>query len=443
MVSAMTTTARDEPTPASSGADPAVPGDDEVVVPVVRRRTQERRLKETRRQRHRTTGWLLASSVLFLGLLAGLAFVGYRASLKITGGTSTVTDPAAPGYVAEVQPTPVDLVAISDDEGGLAGAVIVTAGADGKGGTVIPVPAELVLPSFQGSTDDSLSVAYQTGGIDGLRQRLGAALGFGFTSASEVPAATVDSLAALVGPITIDNVDNLSPAKNRLQEGFQDTEAADGTNEVRYPAGDLTLQPDEVVDFLAFEGEGEPVSNQALRHQAVWTALLAGLAGKDVTDAGAAGGGQASALVELLPDLLAGDVTHDQLPIVEQTVPGTLFRVSVPDQAELPAFTARTIPAPIAAYPGQRARVRILNGTTDANATALVAPKVVSAGGMITAVGNADSFDEQTSRVEYLAAEARPAAEAIATALGLTAVESDSTEGGVDVSVVVGRDRAQ
>jgi hypothetical protein len=421
------------------GEDPAGPGGDEVVVPVVRRRTQERQLKETQRRRHRTTGWLLATTVVFLGLLAGLAFVGYRASLKITGGTSSVTDPAAPGYVAEVQPTPVDLVAITDDEGGLAGAVIVTAGAGGKGGTVIPVPAELVLPSFQGSTDDSLSVAYGTGGIDGLRQRLGAALGFGFTSASEVPAATVDSLAALVGPITIENVDNLSPAKNRLQEGFQDTEAADGTNEVRYPAGQLTLQPDEVVDFLAFEGEGEPVSNQALRHQAVWTALLAGLDGKDVTEAGGAG---SSELVELLPDLLAGDVTHDQLPIAEQAVPGTLFRVSVPDQAQLPAFTARTIPAPMAAYPGQRARVRILNGSTAPNATALVAPKVVAAGGMITAVGNADSFEEPTSRVEYLAAEARPAAEAVATALGLTAVESDSVEGGVDVSVVVGRDRA-
>jgi hypothetical protein len=435
----MTTTARNQPASARVGEDPAGPGGDEVVVPVVRRRTQERQLKETQRRRHRTTGWLLATTVVFLGLLAGLAFVGYRASLKITGGTSSVTDPAAPGYVAEVQPTPVDLVAITDDEGGLAGAVIVTAGAGGKGGTVIPVPAELVLPSFQGSTDDSLSVAYGTGGIDGLRQRLGAALGFGFTSASEVPAATVDSLAALVGPITIENVDNLSPAKNRLQEGFQDTEAADGTNEVRYPAGQLTLQPDEVVDFLAFEGEGEPVSNQALRHQAVWTALLAGLDGKDVTEAGGAG---SSELVELLPDLLAGDVTHDQLPIAEQAVPGTLFRVSVPDQAQLPAFTARTIPAPMAAYPGQRARVRILNGSTAPNATALVAPKVVAAGGMITAVGNADSFEEPTSRVEYLAAEARPAAEAVATALGLTAVESDSVEGGVDVSVVVGRDRA-
>jgi hypothetical protein len=61
---------------------------------------------------------------------------------------------------------------------------------------------------------------------------------------------------------------------------------------------------------------------------------------------------------------------------------------------------------------------------------------------MITAVGNAESFEEPTSRVEYLAEEARASAEAIATELGLTATRGSSDEGGVDVSVVVGLDRA-
>lgn len=433
----MTTTAPEDPAPApGADADP-----EPEVAPVVRRRSQEQRERKVRSARHRTTGWWIAASVLFLGALAALAVVGYRSSLKITGGTSAVTDPDAPGYVAEVQPTPVDLVAIEAEDGSLAGALIVTAGEGGAGGTVIPVPADLVMPAVEGSTDDSLGVAYATGGLEGMRQRLGAAVGFGFTSATTVPASTVQALAEVVGPITVENVDNLVPAKNRLQEGFQDSVAPDGTDEVRYPAGQLTLQPNEVVEYLAFEGDGEPVTNQELRHQAVWTALVDGLQGKELstlTPAAEEGG----EFVDLLPGLLEGEITYDLLPITEQTVPGTLFKVSVPDQAQLPAFTARTIPAPISAFPGQRARVRILNGTPNAEATAAVAPKVVTAGGMITAVGNADSFQEPTSRVEYLAEEARPAAEAIATELGLTATRGTSDEGGVDVSVIVGLDRA-
>jgi hypothetical protein len=109
----------------------------------------------------------------------------------------------------------------------------------------------------------------------------------------------------------------------------------------------------------------------------------------------------------------------------------------------MPTFVARTVPFPTAATPGQRARVRLLNGTTNKNAAVLVAPKVVAAGGEISLIGNAESFDQPTTRVEYAVPEARAAAEAIATALGVKATKVAKGAGSVDVDVIVGRDKAQ
>jgi len=102
---------------------------------------------------------------------------------------------------------------------------------------------------------------------------------------------------------------------------------------------------------------------------------------------------------------------------------------------------ARVVPFPTSAVPGQRARVELLNGTTDKDAALLVAPKVVAAGGEITLLGNADSFDVTATQVHYPVPEAREAAEEIASALGVTATAAPASSGGVDVSVIVGSDR--
>ena len=426
----MTATAPEDPDlrpPASGAATDDVGPDD--YVPVVRRRAK------VRKKRQRMLGVQVATSLLFVALLVGLAWVGYQASLRITGGgSSKVTDPDAPGYVAEVRPTPVDMVAVTNDAGELASVLVVTEGADGKGGTVSALPASVVAPEFEGAGPVFLSKALADGGLDGLRQRLGMALTFGFTSAEQVPASTIADLAEQVGPITVSNVDNLIER------------SPDGTETVKYRAGEITLQPDEVVEFLSFAGADESVPNQALRHQAVWEALLVGLEGKELTgittSTASADSAGTPGFLEILPGLLEGEVAFDQIPLAVVPVPDTLFKAYVPDTAALPTFVARTVPFPTAAAPGQRARVRLLNGTADANAPLLVAPKIVSAGGEISLIGNADSFDEATTRVEYVVAEAKPAADAIAAALGVQATKAAEAVGSVDVNVVVGADRA-
>lgn len=430
----MTATAPEDPdlrpdaAPGGSGADDLPP---EGFTPVVRRRSRTEK-------KSRKVLWIQGlTTFVFLALLVGLGWAGYQASLHITGGgEAKVTDPNEPGYVAEVRPTPVDMVAVTDGTGKLVSVLVITEGADNKGGTVSVLPASVVAPEFEGNPPVFLSSALADGGLDTLRQRLGTALTFGFTSAEQVPAATVEALATKVGPITINNVDNLI------------ARAENGTETVKYRAGELTLKPSEVVPFLGFAGADESVTNQALRHQAVWEALLKGLQGKDISgiDAGGTQAGAGSGdtgFLGLLPGLLGGNVAYDQVPLTVIPVPGTLFKAYVPDQAAMPTFVARTVPFPTAATPGQRARVRLLNGTTKKDAAVLVAPKIVAAGGEISLIGNAESFDQASTRVEYAVPEARSAAEAIATALGVQATKVAKGAGSVDVDVIVGQDKAQ
>ncbi|MBS1836148.1 MAG: hypothetical protein JST64_00465, partial [Actinobacteria bacterium] len=88
--------------------------------------------------------WQVGTTAVFAILLVGLVVVGYRASLLITGGgASKVTDPKAPGYVAEVRPTPVDMVAVTGDDGSLASVLIVATSPSGTGGTVSVLPASV------------------------------------------------------------------------------------------------------------------------------------------------------------------------------------------------------------------------------------------------------------------------------------------------------------
>lgn len=383
--------------------------------------------------------WQLGTTLVFVALIVGLAVAGYRASLLITGGgTEKVTDPKAPGYVAEVRPTPVDMVALTAEDGSLAGVLIVSTSTAGAGGTVSALPANVSGSPGESGEYPSLATAFAEGGIDQLRMVLGTAMTFGFTSAEEISADDMTAIAGLAGPITVKNVDNLIDSPDR---GTIDMDPAKET--VRYRAGEVELQPADVAPFLSFAGIGEERDRQMLRHMAVWEQLLTALKGKDLSTLGsdAAGDEATSAVADLLGELVGGEIAYEPVPLVAVNIPGTLFSAMVPDPATLPAYVARVVPFPTSATPGQRARVELLNGTKNDQATLLVAPKVVAAGGEISLLGNASSFDVTATEVQYLAPEAREAAEEIAAALGVTATATSESSGGIDVRVVVGADR--
>lgn len=389
---------------------------------VVRRRRVKSRQK-------RVTLWGVVVTIICLALLAGLAYVGYQASLRVGGGTeSRETDPNAPGYVADPRPTDTDLFVVTDAEGGFASALIVVPDQSGQGGTAVPLPPSFVVPEYEGSPPMFLTDLYAEGGIDGLRERLGIGLSFEIDSAETVPAEAMAQLAQGEA-IEIDNVDNLI------------ARAEDGTEEVRYSAGALTLQPEEIVDFLAFEGAGDPAPNQALRTEAVWEELLARTSvtqQPELSEGERSLDSDAPSFGDALWSLVGGEVRFENVPMERVPVPDSYLVAWMPDAATLDQFVARAVPLPRNPAPGIRTATSILNGTANPDATAAAVPEVVSSGGWVSLVGNADSFDVAATTVEYSGVDAAETAMKIAAMLGVEATEATDPIESASVRVTLG-----
>jgi len=415
------------PTQGSGAQEPDAAPVDDSPRPVVRSAT---RVRKARQRRKRATIVQSVLTVLFVVALLALGFVGWRSSLKLTGGRDLeVTDPAAPGYVAEVKSTTADLVAVTAADGSLA-TMLLLLGGDGDEATttVVPISAWLTLWEFEDAPPASAHELFGSGGIDALRLRLGVDLTFGATDAVTLPAATIEELAGSVGPITVNIPDNVI-----VDEG------AGGV--VRYAAGAVTLQPSDLMEFLSIRGDGEAEYARSLRLSQVWTELLAAVTAQGDAFELPAGASDDALTAEILGDIATSTVQLELLPTREIPLnvspPVSLDRV---DHDAMATWVPTYVPFPVSAYPGQRATVDLLNGTTDPAAIESIAPKVVTAGAEISLTGNAESFDIATSRVEYSATDARAAAEAIAGQLGLSATRTEETTRAVDVTVVVGKD---
>lgn len=464
--------------PDKSGAPGDAPGPDptaaeQLVRPVVRRRESQRRRRRTRRV-------VIAQSVatvVFVALLAGLVWVGWSSTMRITGGRlETVTDPAAPGYVAAVRPTPVTLIAFTlpaedpasgfdvdsaeaspeeqtgddepsvdetdrnearsgsgeggpDDDTVLSTMLMVIEGSDST--SVVPISADVLLWDFEDAPAETAKAIFDSGGSEALRLRLGADATFGSTSMLTVPVELVDELAAPLGGVTVtlpDDVLALTPDSNVA---------------VWYPAGPLELSPGEVGRFLDFRGHSEQESNRMLRTELLWKSLL-GAEGGVPTGASLSGSDSdedVAQFVELLETISSKPVEFDLLPLEPLPLGGesqiVLFRI---DPGAMPAWVSNHVSFPVAAYPGQRARVRLLNGTADPGAPAAIAPTIVSEGGEIVQTGNAEAFDLSSSRVEYGSPDAANAAGRIAAGLGVQPELVEDVPADVDVVVVVATD---
>ncbi|MFV0318749.1 MAG: hypothetical protein ACK5O2_17535 [Microthrixaceae bacterium] len=419
------------------GGVPGPQGPDQFDEPVLPPRAEAvvRRRRVESRQR-RITWWQAATTVIFIVALAALSWFGYQSALKSGGGTDDrVTDPAAPGYLAEPLPTNADAYVVTKADGTFASALLVVPDASEAGGTLVPLPPSFMVPEYDGAPPQFLSTIYNEEGIDGFRQRLGVALGFNVGAVREVPASAIEQLAGGVA-IEVDNVDDLS-ARN-----------PEGVAEVRYPAGPMTIEPAGIVDFLGFEGVDDPAPNQAIRATAVWQALLGQAAGNthEELPEGAASEGVGSPPFGVAVDRLnSGEVRFDAVPMAKVPVPQTYFVAWMPDPASLNKFVARVVPVPTSPAAGIRPATAILNGTTDTNVVTAMVPGVVEAGGAVTLVGNADSLDIATTTVQWLASEGQPVAEAIAAQLGVTATEAPAGTGedlgGAVILVELGTDR--
>ncbi|MEZ5237521.1 MAG: hypothetical protein R2716_00655 [Microthrixaceae bacterium] len=227
---------------------------------VVRRRRIEHRQR-------RITRWQAGATAAFVLLFVGLAWLGYRATLDVGGGSdSRVTDPTAPGYLAAPVKTIVDGYVVVGLEGEYVASILVVPDSSGSGGTVVPLSSTMVLPE----PETFLRDVYDTGGLEEFRSRLGETLGFSISSVREVPVeALVDLTDGL--PVEVENPDPL------IVPG-------EGGGDVRYPSGTLSVPPEGLAEFMAFEGADDPAPNQQIRLSQVWEELFARAEDRDTLE---------------------------------------------------------------------------------------------------------------------------------------------------------------
>jgi hypothetical protein len=372
----------------------------------------------------------VAFAVVLVGLVAAIPVLAYAGSQLIAqskdgdfAGTTKV--PTDPGYEASVDPTPTAVAIQYDGDHQPIGVTFLSlAGGEGGGSVVfVPLDTEVSEPSYG---VDRLRTAYEvvakrpTVARERLASQVGRLLNVGIDEIIDLDNASWEQLVAPVGPLTIDNPD-------QVDLGFAGV----------IPSGQTTLQPAQVGPYLAATIDGESDLNRMARHEAVWSAWIEQLAASG--EAEAVPGESTAGISKFAEALAGGPVTVETLPV--NTLPGAppTFRI---DTAEVNKLITDTVASPTAAVPGSRFTVRMLNGVAADAIPADLVRQIVSRGGSVTVLGNGPQFDTEKTEIVYANPAKKDLATLVAKSLGATGKvrldrEAPDT---VDLTIVLGKD---
>jgi hypothetical protein len=389
---------------------------------------------KTKRDRRRPAppahwSWRFGFPLLLL-VLAGTTLLasywGAKAVLHSKQGQliATVSDPSLPGYRVEVTPTPTELIVQTDDGGNLVSAVFASLGANDKGGTLLVLPNDLVVPS--GSENVFLWKVYADKGEAGVEAAVGRALGLGF---GETVTVTARDLAAFMTPSFPFNVTLSDPVINTLLNGTRETLLKKGTASVRTVA--------EVQAITEIRSPGEATIPRSNRQVELWQAWLTAVQQKGGS---AAVGGGDTRLAAFLRKVASGDVTVRLVPYTEAAYNRVVLLL--PDATGIAGIIGRVVPLPTGTVDEPRILVELLNGTTNKGLESTARVAAVGAGGQVVVVGNAMSLALTTTTVVYYDEADAAAANRIATALGSSAArfEQHNGEQAFDVTITIGAD---
>ncbi len=363
----------------------------------------------------RWMGGFVTALVAALVAGAGLTLVGVQVLRESNAGRRvTSADPHEPGFEGLLEATPTMLVAHVDG-GELRSAAVLALANDDAGGSVILLP-----PSVEvGDGEDAapLSVTYAFDGTPEVLRGAGEAItGVGIQDVVVLDDARWAELVAPVGPLHLRNPDEL--------EDFE--------------AGDVALEPGQVAPWLEATRRGESELGHLYRQQLFWEAWVAAVASSD--DPAAVPGELDSGIGRFVRGLAGGRLQVTTLPVTELTDAAgtTLYRA---DREVLRAVITQLVPFPTGTALAPRTRVRLLDGTGQAEHVRDVAPVVVASDATIVVVGNADTFEYERTEIRYHQPAQQAAAERLQLALGAGRVVEDVRPiDAFDVTIVLGTD---
>lgn len=356
---------------------------------------------------------------------SGLVYAGTRLIRSSTKGEvlAPITDPTEPGFEALVDPSPT-LVLLHDVGGALDSITVLTlATADGGGGGGVLLVPRRTVAQLPLDGDSPVEAVYDVDAPVLEADAVGLLLGAAIQEVAIVDDARWADLVAPVAPITIAN-------PNELRMG----------DDVLFEAGEIELDEDDVGPYLRATVEGESDLARLFRHETFWTAWLDAVAddGSDFAVPGELDTGVGRFVRALARDGRAVESLPVQPSTSERFGTEPAF---VPRVEQLRALIARFIPLPVSPGPGIRARLRVLNGTTDTTRAASVAGLLPPVGVEVTSVGNAARLDVEVTIIEYVGDEFRDEAEAVAEILGVGEVVEDTRPSdAVDITVTLGAD---
>lgn len=369
-------------------------------------------------------------AVILVGLIAAIPVLGYTGYNLVSESkdgqyTGTTLSPQDPGYEAPVDPTPTAVAIQYDDQHMPTGLTFLSlAGGDGGGSvTFVPLDTEVSEPSYG---VDRLRTSYEVVADrpalarERLASQVGRLLNVGIDEIIDLDNAGWEQLVTPVGPLTIDNPD-------QIDLGFGQV----------IPSGQTTLQPNQVGAYLAATIEGESDLNRLNRHEAVWSAWLDQLEASGKAEA--VPGESSAGISKFAKELASGPVTFQTLPV--NNVPGLipLFKI---DQEAVNQLITDTVASPTAAVPGSRFTVRLLNGVSADGIPSDLVRQIVGRGGAVTVLGNGPQFDTDETTVVYANPSDKDLATLIAKSIGATGKvrldrEAPDT---VDLTIVLGKD---
>ena len=424
------------------------------------------------RRRNRTMAAMAVAAVAGVGLsLWGTSLVRNSTAGEYV---EPAIGPDEPGYQAFVVATPTLAVFGTNDDGDLTSAALLSLRSGDDGGAVTVVPVSTLVPEAVTETDDpgdgdgdgtspttgggtsategsgdaassggsgsssttrpdvagaTIAEAYDDGGVDAATVALGDVLDVGVDGAVEVDA---EAWADMVGPA-----------------GDVTVQAPEAVGV--WPAGTVTLGPDQVGAYMGYDGTDEGDVARAERQAAFWQAWL-GAVGDGGAEAAPAKGD-----IGRFVEGIARGASSQVLPVVESDAGGETLE---PDPGPAAELIAAAVPYPLSPAPGARVRLRLLNGTDEPSLTAEVASQLVAAGAEITIAGNASSFDVTETTYTYDDPEDQADAQRFADTLGVgrvvegeqvsvttqpsgtatTLASVDDPEDEIDMTIVLGSD---
>ncbi len=324
--------------------------------------------------------------------------------------------------------TPAALLVVDGPDGSVAGLTVLALDNSKSGGTAVVVPAGTEVPAALGQPVTRLGDAFAAGGLATEREALEGVLGITTSLADQVDEAGLAALLQPYAPITV-----------TLQDRALGTDAA-GREVVLYPPGPVDLTADEAARLLVARGPNESEIARLPRTTAIWAAVLAAGAGRDVPASSAPAPTTWAAQLAAVASGPSAVQALPVRPVLDAVTNPDGLDLLQPDDAAMKLLLAEVMPGAISPA-NDNIRLRVVNATGDPALLADAVTRLVSVGANVVIVSEEPA--SAATLIEYQAQLDQAEAETYVPVVGPATVrQGDERIDGIDATIILGQDYA-